>query len=112
MYILCTQWVTLSVVFFLVNYQGSFLQVVTLGGLVLGALIVGLVVTLADELGRHLSYFTGRALVLAAAFLGLEGICAFLPGYQLEQSWRAWVFILGYAVFAICIGNILRKRRK
>lgn len=112
MYNLCTQWVTLSVIFFLVNYQGSFLQVVTLGGLILGALLLGLVVTLADELGRHLSYFTGRALVLAAAFLGLEGLCTLLPGYSLDLSWRAVAFVVGYAAFAICIGNILRKRRR
>ena len=112
MYNLFTQWVTLSVIFFLVNYQGSFLQVVTLGGLILGSLLMGLIVTLADELGRHLSFFTGRALVLAAAFGGLQGICTLLPGYSLELSWRALVFLVGYAVFAICIGNILRKRSK
>ena len=112
MYNLFTQWVTMSIIFFLVNYQGSLLQVVTLGGLVLGSLLVGLVVTLADELGRHLSFFTGRALVLAAAFLGLEGVCTFLPGYSLEMNWRVLVFVMGYAVFAICIGNILRKRSR
>ena len=41
MYNLFTQWITLSVIFFLANYACNFIEVVTLGGLVAGSFLIG-----------------------------------------------------------------------
>ena len=40
MYNLFTQWITLSVIFFLANYACNFIEVVTLGGLVAGSFMI------------------------------------------------------------------------
>ena len=41
-----TMWLTLSVIFFLVEYGTNWLEVVTLGGLVAGAFIEGFIVNM------------------------------------------------------------------
>ena len=41
-----TMWLTLSVLFFLVEYGTNWLEVVTLGGLVAGAFIEGFIVNM------------------------------------------------------------------
>ena len=41
-----TMWLTLSVLFFLVEYSTNWLEVVTLGGLVVGAFIEGFIVNM------------------------------------------------------------------
>ena len=41
-----TMWLTLSVIFFLVEYATTWLEVVTLGGLVAGAVIEGFIVNM------------------------------------------------------------------
>ncbi|MGM9569675.1 MAG: hypothetical protein ACI3XC_06325, partial [Phascolarctobacterium sp.] len=41
-----TMWLTLSVIFFLVEYATNWLEVVTLGGLVAGAFIEGFIVNM------------------------------------------------------------------
>ena len=52
MYNLATLWLTLSVLFFLVEYLTGWLEVVTLGGLVAGAFIEGFFVLLGLKLMR------------------------------------------------------------
>lgn len=117
-YNLATLWLTLSVLFFLVEYATGWLEVVTLGGLVTGAFIEGVFVVIGLKLKRFVMskgvYFVGltqfvanrsdalKALVVTAAF-SLEGaltICRALPGYSLN-------FTLPHAIFLLLVYPLL-----
>lgn len=107
MYNLLTEWLTLSVIFFLADYAGNFIEVVTLGGLVAGSFMIGAWTVLAERLARKLPAFTGKAAVCAAVLLGVEALCAVLPGYKLEISAGLVAFLVIYSALAIFIGKFL-----
>ena len=97
MYNLFTQWITLSVIFFLVNYACNFIEVVTLGGLVAGSFLIGAWTTLVERLAQRLPNFTGKAGVCAAVLLGVQVLENLLPGYKVEASCSLivyWVSLL------------------
>lgn len=121
-YNLTTIWLTVSVLFFLVEYLTNWLEVVTLGGLVAGAFIEGAIVTLGLKLMRFIVakdfYYAplaqagamhkelAKALVVVAAF-SLEGaitICRALPGYTLNFGVLHGIFlVIVYPVLAIIL---------
>lgn len=112
MYNLATLWLTLSVLFFLVEYLTGWLEVVTLGGLVAGAFIEGFFVLLGLKLMRivvnksflakpfvqalHEHSDLVKALIVAAAFSweGVLTICRGLPGYTLHDHMAHFMFLL------------------
>ena len=124
-YNLATLWLTLSVLFFLVEYATGWLEVVTLGGLVAGAFIEGVFVVIGLKLKRFVvskyAYFSLtqfvanrsdalKALVVTAAF-SMEGvltICRALPGYSLNFSIPHAIFLLlVYPVLALDLERII-----
>ena len=130
-YNLATMWLTLSVIFFLVEYLTGWLEVVTLGGLVAGAFIEGIfmliglkLVQLATSkdfylapLKQALAMRTDavKALVVAAA-LSLEGainICRMLPGYELNFGVAHGIFLLlVYPAVALVLQKQINSRRQ
>lgn len=131
LYYLATAWLTLSFIFFIVEYCTDWLQVVTLGGLVAGAFIEGMVMVAGLKLMKLIvskdfyaisikqvhTYYSDfiKALVVTAAF-SLEGtitICRVLPGYTLEFSLVHGIFLLLiYPVIAIFIEKILMEKEQ
>lgn len=107
MYNLFTQWITLSVIFFLANYAFNFIEVVTLGGLVAGSFLVGAWATLVERLAKDLPNFTGKAAVCAAVLMGVQALEIVLPGYKVEASGALVVFLVSYSALAIFIGKFL-----
>ena len=105
MYNLFTQWITLSVIFFLANYACNFIEVVTLGGLVAGSFMIGV-----EHLAQRLPNFTGKAGVCAAVLLGVQALGNLLPGYKVEASGSLIVFLIIYSGLAILIGKLLNER--
>lgn len=124
-YNLATLWLTLSVLFFLVEYATGWLEVVTLGGLVAGAFIEGVFVVIGLKLKRFvvskrvyfsLTQFVAnrsdalKALVVTAAF-SMEGvltICRALPGYSLNFSIPHAIFLLlVYPLLALDLEQII-----
>ena len=124
-----TMWLTLSVIFFLVEYGTNWLEVVTLGGLVAGAFIEGFIVNmglglmwlivskpfkqapLAEAMGMYTEL--AKAIVVVAAFVWESAItlAKLMPGYTLHTSLPHLVFLL--VVYPL-VGNVLeiliRKR--
>lgn len=124
-YNLATLWLTLSVLFFLVEYATGWLEVVTLGGLVAGAFIEGVFVVIGLKLKSFivskrvyfsLTQFVAnrsdalKALVVTAAF-SMEGvltICRALPGYSLNFSIPHAIFLLlVYPLVALDLEQII-----
>ena len=110
MYNLFTQWITLSVIFFLANYACNFIEVVTLGGLVAGSFLLGAWTVLVERLTQRLPNFTGKAGVCAAVLLGVQVLGNLLPGYKVEASGSLIVFLVIYSGLAIFIGKLLNER--
>ena len=110
MYNLFTQWITLSVIFFLVNYVCNVIEVVTLGGLVAGSFLLGAWTVLVERLAQRLHNFTGKAGVCAAVLLGVQALGNLLPGYKVEASCLLLVFLIIYSGLAIFIGKLLNER--
>ena len=110
MYNLFTQWITLSVIFFLVNYAFNFIEVVTLGGLVAGSFIIGAWTVLVERLSKRLPNFTGKAAVVAGGLLGVQALEFVLPGYNVEASGAVIVFLIIYSALAMFIGKLLNER--
>ncbi len=111
-YNLATMWLTLSVIFFIVEYLTGWLVVVTLGGLVAGAFIEGVFMLIGlklVQLATSKEFFlaplkqaltmrteAAKALVVVAA-LSLEGainLCRMLPGYELNFGVAHGIFLL------------------
>ncbi len=122
-------WLTLSVIFFIVEYTTEWLEVVTLGGLAAGAFIEGVIVLLGLKLmGAVVSRdfmrasvriaFSRRgdllkALIIVAAFAweGALTLCHLLPGYTLHSSWAHLLFLLAaYPLTAIALELKIRKK--
>ena len=110
MYNLFTEWITLATLFFLANYLMTFVEVVTLGGLVAGSFFIGAWTTLVELLSRRLPEFTGKAAVCAGVLLGVQAIESLLPGYKIEATGSLVVFLVIYSGLAILIGKILNER--
>ena len=110
MYNLFTEWITLATLFFLANYLMTFVEVVTLGGLVAGSFLIGAWTTLVELLSRRLPKFTGKAAVCAGVLLGVQALESLLPGYKIEATGSLVVFLVIYSGLAILIGRILNER--
>ena len=110
MYNLFTQWITLSVIFFLANYVCNFIEVVTLGGLVAGSFLIGAWTVLVERLAQRLPNFTGKAGVCAVVLLGVQALENLLPGYKVEASGLLIVFLVIYSGLAIFTGKLLNER--
>ena len=110
MYNLFTEWITLATLFFLANYLMTFVEVVTLGGLVVGSFLIGAWTTLVELLSRRLPKFTGKAAVCAGVLLGVQALESLLPGYKIEATGSLVVFLVIYSGLAILIGKILNER--
>ena len=126
LYNLATIWLTVSVLFFLVEYLTSWLEVVTLGGLVAGAFIEGAFVVIGLKLMKFIvakDFYCAtwaqawtmhkdflKALVITAAF-SLEGaltICRALPGYALNFGVvHALFLLLVYPLAALALEKII-----
>lgn len=109
MYDIFTQWITLSVIFFLVIYNTSFLEVVTLGGLIAGSCLIS--VWMLGLLGckKLLPGYMGKALVVAGTAVGVDVLCTFMPGYSMDLSVGLLAFIIFFAAFSIWQNNILNR---
>lgn len=124
-----TMWLTLSVIFFLVEYGTNWLEVVTLGGLVAGAFIEGFIVNmglglmwlivskpfkeaeLEQVLGMHSDLL--KAIVVTAAFVweGAITLAKLMPGYTMHTSVTHLVFLLlVYPLVGIVLEKIIRRR--
>ena len=110
MYNLFTQWIALSVIFFLANYAFIFIEVVTLGGLVAGSFIIGAWTVLVERFTKHLTNFTGKAAVCAGVLLGAQALEIVLPSYNVEASGAVVVFLVIYSALAMFIGKLLNER--
>ena len=110
MYNLFTEWITLATLFFLANYLMTFVEVVTLGGLVAGSFLIGAWTTFVELLSRRLPEFTGKAAVCAGVLLGVQALESLLPGYKIEATGSLVVFLVIYSGLAILIGKILNER--
>ena len=124
-----TMWLTLSVIFFLVEYGTNWLEVVTLGGLVAGAFIEGFIVNmglglmwlivskpfkqapLAEAMGMYTEL--AKSIVVVAAFVWESAItlAKLMPGYTLHTSLPHLVFLLVvYPLVGIVLEILIRKR--
>lgn len=120
-----TLWVTLSVLFFIINYATNIIDVVTLGGLFAGSFIVGFII----YLGLVVRGKVVKGLVLTAkdglnitnileAWLCMAAFCheavlmttRALPGWTYEMTIPSILFVLVALPFAsMYIDEILSK---
>ena len=129
-YEFCTQWLTLTVLFFIIDYHTEWLEVVTLGGLVAGSGLIGLWTTLLDRLATSCSaclrsastrapYYHPhtspwpeifhKAIVLLGVFIGVVALSRILPGYTLKLNGVLTSFLFTYGLVATYIGKLLQK---
>lgn len=131
-YEFCTQWLSLGMLFFIVDYYTEWLEVVTLGGLVAGSLLIGLWTTALDRLGSAcaarisacaqpqpwqphrqasaLPEMIHKGIVLLGVLVGVYGISKILPGYSLELTGQFIVCLLAYGLVAISLGKSLERK--
>ena len=124
-----TMWLTLSVIFFLVEYATNWLEVVTLGGLVAGAVIEGFIVNMGlglmwlivsksfkqVELSEAMAMYTelAKAIVVVAAFVweGAITLAKIMPGYTMHTTLPHLIFLLlVYPLVGIVLEILIRKR--
>ena len=124
-----TMWLTLSVIFFLVDYATTWLEVVTLGGLVAGAVIEGFIVNMGlglmwlivsksfkqVELVEAMTMYTelAKAIVVVAAFVweGAITLAKLMPGYTMHTTLPHLIFLLlVYPLVGIILEILIRKR--
>ena len=124
-----TMWLTLSVIFFLVEYATTWLEVVTLGGLVAGAVIEGFIVNMGlglmwlivsksfkqVELAEAMTMYTelAKAIVVVAAFVweGAITLAKLMPGYTMHTTLPHLIFLLlVYPLVGIVLEILIRKR--
>lgn len=122
-------WLTLSVIFFLVEYATTWLEVVTLGGLVAGAVIEGFIVNIGlglmwlivsksfkqVELAEAMTMYTelAKAIVVVAAFVweGVITLAKLMPGYTMHTTLPHLIFLLlVYPLVGIVLEILIRKR--
>lgn len=103
MYNLLTSVVTVGIAVFLAIYNTGFIQVVTLGGTVLGAFLIALVCGLAAWGVQKIGSRPVRlALKVVACSLALAGVLHYLPGYRLAAGFGGPSLVL-----VLCIGTAL-----
>lgn len=124
-----TMWLTLSVIFFLVEYATTWLEVVTLGGLVAGAVVEGFIVNMGlglmwlivskpfkqAELSEAMAMYTelAKAIVVVAAFVweGAITLAKLMPGYTMHTTLSHLIFLLlVYPLVGIVLEILIRKR--
>lgn len=124
-----TMWLTCSVIFLLVEYVTDWLEVVTLGGLVAGAVIEGFIVNMGlglmwlivskpfkeasvtEALGMYSDL--AKAIVVTAAFVweGAITLAKLMPGYTMHSTVPHLVFLLLiYPLMGIVLEKIIRRR--
>ena len=124
-----TMWLTCSVIFLLVEYATDWLEVVTLGGLVAGAVIEGFIVNMGlglmwlivskpfkeasvtEALGMYGDL--AKAIVVTAAFVweGAITLAKLMPGYTMHSTVPHLVFLLLiYPLMGIVLEKIIRRR--
>ena len=124
-----TMWLTCSVIFLLVEYATDWLEVVTLGGLVAGAVIEGFIVNMGlglmwlivskpfkeasvtEALGMYSDL--AKAIVVTAAFVweGALTLAKLMPGYTMHSTVPHLVFLLLiYPLMGIVLEKIIRRR--
>ena len=124
-----TMWLTCSVFFVLVEYATDWLEVVTLGGLVAGAVIEGFIVNMGlglmwlivskpfkeasvtEALGMYGDL--AKAIVVTAAFVweGAITLAKLMPGYTMHSTVPHLVFLLLiYPLMGIVLEKIIRRR--
>lgn len=128
LYDFATVWLTVSVLFFIVEYFTSLLQVVTLGGLVAGSFIEGLFMFLGLKLmhiivSKEFKQAAWREAItmrsdalkawLVMAAFSMEGaitVCRMLPGYELNFNTAHGVFLLlVYPVAVLYLEKLYNK---
>ena len=124
-----TMWLTCSVIFLLVEYATDWLEVVTLGGLVAGAVIEGFIVNMGLGLMWLIVSKTlkeasvteasgmysdlAKAIVVTAAFVweGAITLAKLMPGYTMHSTVPHLVFLLLiYPLMGIVLEKIIRRR--
>lgn len=132
-YEMVTQWVTLSLLFFIVEYNIDLLQVVTLGGLVVGSGIIAGWAVLQDRLGivlgqrmlealgqpqttgeapmssNSLPELVHKVFTLLGMLVGMQLLPEILPGYDYEINGYIVAFTFAYGLIAVKLGQILYK---
>lgn len=132
-YEMVTQWVTLSVLFFVVEYNIDLLKVVTLGGLVAGSGLIGAWAVLQDRLGvvlgqrmlealgqpqttgeaqtssNGLPELVHKAFTLLGMLVGMQLLPEILPGYNFAINGYIVAFTFAYGLIAVKLGQILYK---
>ena len=124
-----TMWLTCSVIFLLVEYATDWLEVVTLGGLVAGAVIEGFIVNMGlglmwlivskpfkeasvtEALGMYDDL--AKAIVVTAAFVweGAITLAKLMPGYTMHSTFPHLMFLLLiYPLVGIVLEKIIRRR--
>ena len=124
-----TMWLTCSVIFLLVEYATDWLEVVTLGGLVAGAVIEGFIVNMGlglmwlivskpfkeasvtEALGMYGDL--AKAIVVTAAFVweGAITLAKLMPGYTMHSTVPHLVFLLLiYPLMGIVLEKIIGRR--
>ena len=124
-----TMWLTCSVIFLLVEYATDWLEVVTLGGLVAGAVIEGFIVNMGlglmwlivsktfkeasvtEALGMYSDL--AKAIVVTAAFVceGAITLAKLMPGYTMHSTFPHLMFLLLiYPLMGIVLEKIIRRR--
>ena len=124
-----TMWLTCSVFFLLVEYATDWLEVVTLGGLVAGAVIEGFIVNMGlglmwlivskpfkeasvtEALGMYSDL--AKAIVVTAAFVweGAITLAKLMPGYTMHSTFPHLMFLLLiYPLVGIVLEKIIRRR--
>ena len=124
-----TMWLTCSVIFLLVEYATDWLEVVTLGGLIAGAVIEGFIVNMGlglmwlivskpfkeasvtEALGMYSDL--AKAIVVTAAFVweGAITLAKLMPGYTMHSTVPHLVFLLLiYPLMGIVLEKIIRRR--
>lgn len=122
-------WLTASTCFFLVEYATEWLEVVTLGGLVLGSLIVGFCVLIGLKLAQLIvsaAFWQGTAAqslalkgdwlkaiiaVDAAIWQGVVRTSSLLPGYTLHFSVAHGIFLLiVYPIILLLLQRLIKEK--
>lgn len=120
LYNLFTQWLTLSFIFFTVQYYTEWLEVVTLGGLVTGSFISGAWMTAAARLICFLedkrsgsAAWPWLAAAAACSYAGNFMLTALLPGYEYHPGLGDALFTAAlYPAAAVYMNKFLRLKEK
>lgn len=130
-YEMCTQGLTLTVLFFGTIYCTEWIQVVTLGGLVVGSIAMGVWGVLQDRLGAVLAQrlmvalgmpptktprssnalpeLVHKVFAMLGMLVGLQLLGELLPGYTVVINGYLVAFCFIFALIAVSIGKMLYK---